>query len=126
MTIPCDRSFAWAAPGLKQMQKVKIFIPVEVAVNTICELLNVTKEELFYRRKYLKRTRTGGREITQKRQVAQYILYERCNISLKGIGDIFSLHHTSIMHSIRLVKGQIDFKVDNYHKQSVELIMSKL
>ena len=47
----------------------------------------------------------GGRkrEIVVARQIAMYLIRLHCGHTLKSIGEMFNLHHASVIHSIRSV-----------------------
>jgi chromosomal replication initiation ATPase DnaA len=125
--VPCDRSFAWAIPGLRENKIRRIYVSVEIVLGIVCRHLNITRDQLLTRPIRNARRAYGGKELTGKRAVAQYIIYHHCKISYSDLARMFGLSdHTTTLRTIKMVQGQVDFKHDNFYRQAVLEIMNEL
>ena len=66
-------------------------------------------------------SRNRRREVVIPRQIAQYLVFYVCKLTVTDTGRIFRLDHTTVLHSIRTVKEQ--FAVDKtYRTKFFELL----
>ena len=49
------------------------------------------------------------REIVAPRQIAMYYTHKLTNLTLSSIGSIFNKNHATVLHSINVVKGLLQF-----------------
>jgi chromosomal replication initiation ATPase DnaA len=57
--------------------------------------------------------------IANARQVCQYIIRKKTNLTLKQIAYIFDRKHTTIIHAIKKVEAQMSNKLDNRMRNDV-------
>lgn len=104
----------WVIPGLKSAFKHESGPKMNdtIIISTVCEYFKVTLNQL----KSVRR----DRQIVFPRQLAMYYLYYYCNKSTVEIGRIFKKDHTTVVHSLRKVRGwmQVD---QNIYDQVLEL-----
>ena len=86
-------------------------------INTVCEYLKVTREDLIGKKK--------NKEIVEPRQLCIYLINDMLNIPLTAIGAIFGgRDHTTIMHARDKINQQV--KVNPHIKTLVNDIKSQL
>ena len=54
------------------------------------------------------RSSSRSRRIASPRQIAMYLIREHCALSYPEIGRRFGRHHTTALHSVRMVKRRLD------------------
>lgn len=93
-------------PGLKGAGIFQVYRSGDhhVIMNCICKHFNITESDI------LKRSRK--RPMISYRQITIYLLRKYTGLSLKSIGEIFKMDHTSIMHSCTVVKTMLTQKCD--------------
>lgn len=78
--------------------------PVKVApedvLSTVARHFNLRQRDL--------RSTSRSRRVTAPRQIAMYLVRQHCALSYPDIGRCFSRHHTTALHSVRLVRRRLD------------------
>lgn len=103
-------------PGLeKRFQKKIIVGNVDHIINTVCELYDVSCDEI--------KTKSRKREFTLPRQISIYFLRIKTGMPLKKIGKLFGdRDHSTVIHSIETVKDAMC--VDKKFRLKIEKIES--
>jgi chromosomal replication initiation ATPase DnaA len=96
--------------------KERISSIVITIIDVVCQVCNVTKQELL--------SKSRIRHITDARSVATSLVFLSCNISLQHTGRIFNQDHATIMHSNRKYSQLID--VDATYRANVITILTRL
>jgi chromosomal replication initiation ATPase DnaA len=81
--------------------KPKSFV-IESIINKVCIRYQVHKKELM---------ESGSRkqDMCRARNIIFNLLYEKFNMSLTCIGDIFKMDHTTVLHSIKMKNNKQRF-----------------
>jgi chromosomal replication initiator protein len=74
-------------------------VPEDV-LSTVARHFNLRQRDL--------RSTSRSRRVTAPRQIAMYLVRQHCALSYPDIGRCFGRHHTTALHSVRLVKRQLD------------------
>ena len=91
----------YAMPGLKYRERLPARPDrVEGVINDIAEYFNVTAAAIA--------VRTRKRKIVDIRSIAIHFLRIKLHLTLREIGDRFSLDHTSVIWSLKRCKNLID------------------
>lgn len=69
-------------------------------IKQVCSAFDTTPEEIFVRSRKMK--------VIQAKHCCMYLLTKLTSFSLKDIGDIFDLDHTSVIHARDKIQGYID------------------
>lgn len=88
----------------------------ELVINAVCGHFGVTLEFL--------QKRTRERPIAYKRQLLMYFLVHHTNETYKEIGDLFGMHHSTVIHSKDRVKDWLS--VDREVQMDIEAIRQKI
>ena len=95
----------------------KTDLDADKIINTVCEYLKVTREDLVGKKK--------NKEIVEPRQLCIYLINDMLNIPLTAIGAIFGgRDHTTIMHARDKIGQQV--KVNPHIRTLVNDIKSQL
>ena len=89
----------YAAPGLFH---IKDRINVTIIFEAVSKYFDVPIAGITGPARYSKNV--------MARQIAQYILRTKMKMPYKPIGRLFNRDHTSVIHSVKFVKGQINLK----------------
>jgi chromosomal replication initiation ATPase DnaA len=125
MIIPNTHSAAYAIPGMRRVPsennntntvKDISFISPDKILGCVLQYYQISSEKLF------KTSRI--RPLAKARQICSYLLYNLAGMKLIQIAKFLKKDHSTIIHSNRVVKGQILCKVDNEYKREVEDILS--
>jgi chromosomal replication initiator protein len=96
---------AYAIPGLKEMYKSHES-PKSVAeriIKKVCDFYNIDE--------FCVRSKNRKQEYVTARQFCMFFIRRNTSLTLKETADIFSgRDHTTCIHSIKFIQGQIDFK----------------
>jgi chromosomal replication initiator protein len=74
----------------------------EKIINTVCEVFELTKEEIMGRNRH--------QNVALARQICMYLLKEEFDYSYPVIGKIFSRDHTTAMHAHKKISETLDKK----------------
>jgi len=88
---------------------------------TAGDVLNAVSQQFNVRPRDLRSTGRSPR-ITTPRQIAMYLVRRHCGLSYPEIGRRFSRHHTTALHSDRVVQKQL---VDNASLRAAVLLIEK-
>lgn len=106
-------NYLWFAPS--HNYKGGQPITIDKVLNDVAEEFKVSKEDILGKCRL--------REFVEARQVAQYIIREKMNNTLRTTGLVFGKKHCTIIHSIKNVEALIQF--DKNFKRKVENIIVK-
>ena len=114
MKRPVDLSLAREAMGEPAAPAQANRATLQHIVEAVTEYFNVKLQDLQSRRRY--------KSITEPRQVCMYLARQRTRFSLEEIGGYFGgRDHTTVMHSIDVVKARIDSE-DGFAEQINHLL----
>lgn len=85
----------WIVPGLLRRGSVEAAAQIVRRVEQFAGVENL-------------RERTRRREVCEARQVACFILRRDTDFSLERIGRLLGIDHSSVVHSIQVVKNLLD------------------
>jgi chromosomal replication initiation ATPase DnaA len=85
-------------------------------MNCVCEFFSVTKEQIEGKR--------GKGILPWARHVFNYMCKKYSRLTLKGIGDLINRDHTTVMHSLKTVQGNMDSYPE--YKEQVLFIDNKI
>lgn len=98
---PVDLNLAREAMGEAAVPAQANRATLQHIVEAVTEYFNVKLQDLQSRRRY--------KSITEPRQICMYLARKRTRFSLEEIGGYFGgRDHTTVMHSIEVVKGRIE------------------
>ena len=82
---------------------------VKALILSVCDRYVIEEKTLL-------RSTTRKREIIEKRQVLQYLLYRITNLSLSQVGSLFEhkYNHATVLNSVRRYEEQINIYPDLY------------
>ncbi len=78
----------------------RIKVTPESVISTVARHFNLRQRDL--------RSSSRSRRIASPRQIAMYLIREHCALSYPEIGRRFGRHHTTALHSVRMVKRRLD------------------
>ena len=78
----------------------RIQVTPESVISTVARHFNLRQRDL--------RSSSRSRRIASPRQIAMYLIREHCALSYPEIGRRFGRHHTTALHSVRMVKHRLD------------------
>ncbi len=78
----------------------RIKVTPESVISTVAHHFNLRQRDL--------RSSSRSRRIASPRQIAMYLIREHCALSYPEIGRRFGRHHTTALHSVRMVKRRLD------------------
>jgi hypothetical protein len=99
------------------LDTLKTLVQVETLIAHICEVYNVTKQEL--------RTDCRKRIYAEPRNILFYILREEYAITLEAIGDMFYRNHATVINGHKQVKGMMDVN-PKYRDTITPLILTEI
>jgi chromosomal replication initiator protein len=85
-------------------------------LRVVCHQTKVSKEDVL--------SKDRSARIVWPRQMAMYVLHKRLNWPMPLIGTSFEKHHTSVIHSCKIVEGRMETEPDK--KEEVNEIMRLL
>ncbi len=110
----------YAYPGFKNFTLSNHGMPLETQQETALAIIQKICDQY---KVDIRKVRGKGRmrPYVTIRQISMYFIKTNTDMSLKRIGDLFSWRdHTSVIHSINLIKGQVSRKEENSIKKDVE------
>ena len=78
----------------------RIKVTPESVISTVARHFNLRQRDM--------RSSSRSRRIASPRQIAMYLIREHCALSYPEIGRRFGRHHTTALHSVRMVKRRLD------------------
>jgi chromosomal replication initiation ATPase DnaA len=81
--------------------KPKSFV-IESIINKVCVRYEINKKELMI-------NRSRRQDMCRARNILFNLLYEKYNLSLTRIGEIFGNDHTTVLHGIKMKKDKRRF-----------------
>ncbi len=85
---------------LEDSSSYRIKVTPESVIAAVARHFNLRQRDL--------RSSSRSRRIASPRQIAMYLIREHCALSYPEIGRRFGRHHTTALHSVRLVKRRLD------------------
>lgn len=111
----------YAAPGLRDNYKA-LFAEQKAAkiIKVICEYYG---EDIDF---VMRKTRIP--EVIKARYLCMYFVRKQTNLNLKTIGGLFGhkYDHTTVLHALQYIKGQISLPFDNEIKTDFMAIINLL
>jgi chromosomal replication initiation ATPase DnaA len=96
----------------------RFYTPEEIT-DIVCRQLNVDYTDIF--------AKTRKHHIVEARQIATYLVYNKCGLSLTQCGRFFNRHHSTILYSKKIVGSMLQVYQDYRIKfNSIELEIAKL
>jgi chromosomal replication initiator protein len=111
----------YAMPGIKnpllyRYDDNSINAQVDLIFDTVCAYFGISKKDIL--------SKTRKREIVIPRQILIYLIKEKCSLTLKRIGKIFSCDHTTIIHSCNRVLLIMDERLNYPEKTHLDKILN--
>lgn len=85
-------------------------------IETVCEHCDVEFKQLY--------SKSRAANIVEARQLASYFIYFLTEHSLKSTGRMLNRDHATVMHSIKVVRNQIEF--NKKYREKYNLIYLKI
>lgn len=101
-------SAAYIIPGLMRGK-----LNESIIIKEVCKYYDVPQDMVFAKYKQLN---------SHIRHITIYFIKDLLGWSYPTIGRHLNLHHTSALHSVQLVNGQIVARHDNIYKQDVPIL----
>lgn len=84
----------------------------ELIIHAVCNYFLLTIDQVY--------AKNRKREIVTARQVSMWLMKKYTKMSLKSIGGVFHLDHTTVIHSVTTINNLIE--TDPVFKNDVDLI----
>lgn len=88
-----------------------------IVIKEVCKYYG--KQQDFVFKKY-------QRSDPHVKHIAIYIMVKRLRCSLKSLGRLFNVHHSTIIYSVKLVDGQITARHENIYKSDLQKIIDTM
>ena len=85
---------------------------IEIILNTVCYGYEIKPIAI--------RAKNRQSNIREARQLTAYLVKEYTGLSLSKVGFVINRDHSTVIHSIKVVKGEIQFNKD--YRRKYELI----
>ncbi|MEE9281024.1 MAG: DnaA/Hda family protein [Myxococcota bacterium] len=85
---------------LEDSSRGPIKVAPEEVVSTVARHFNLRQRDL--------RSSSRSQRIARPRQIAMYLVRQHCALSYPEIGRRFGRHHTTALHSVRLIRRRLD------------------
>ena len=85
-------------------------------IRIVCSYYNFNENLLYVQ------TRKAG--IIKIKHVCIFLIYQYCNLTLQGVGDIFGLKHCNIMYVVTKINSQM--KIYNDLGDDIEMIRDRI
>ncbi len=111
-------------PGLEDVDLVKYLLSHDTDPQirvTPEDVLNAVAQQFDVRMRDLRSTSRSPR-VTTPRQIAMYLVRRHCGLSYPEIGRRFARHHTTALHSDRVIQGQL---AENASLRAAVLLIEK-
>jgi len=117
MVNPTIESMEIAEAAIQQSYSEPEELTVDGVIRVVAEFYGVSSEDIYGRNR--------SREISAARQVAMYIAYKQCNLSLPQIGDAFGgRNHSTVLYSCERVEDLIS--IGSKVKREIDTILHDL
>lgn len=109
---------AWVFPGLMDIpsKDQKCLATPDEIITAVCETFKIPKEQIT--------RRSRRRCIVVPRQLSVFLMRKCTDLSLKRIGEIYQQDHTTIIHTLNVIKN--DLANDEVLNRNYKHILFKL
>ena len=112
---------AYAIPGIPAKNRIKIsHMNVENIITTVCSYYGEDRSFVMQR--------SRKKDVVKARYICMYLIYEKMDLSLKSVGKFFNCNydHTTVIHGISSIKGQLSLPFETPVKRELEEILTCL